>query len=377
MFIKRVSAKRILDSRGKYTIEVSVNGCHASSPSGTSTGGYETPSYHISLGWNIKAIRSIRFKEEIKSFDDLSKVEKYLCERFKLKDPKQFGGNALFALESAILKALAKSQKKPLWQIINSRAHKMPIPLGNAIGGGLHSHFPSSPEFQEFLLIPRGRTFEENLSLMRDVYFVLGKMLGSETVDEEGAWQTSLPSERVLKVLSNFKGKVNIGVDIAANSFYKKGVYIYKDKSLSPDKQADFVNYLIKRYRIFYLEDPFNEGDFKSFSKVIQRKCLIAGDDLTVTHLSRLKEAIRNKSVNSIIIKPNQNGSLLEVRDIIKFCKSHNLQTIMSHRAGETLDDAISDYAFAFQVDYVKYGIATKWREAKLKRLVEIEASLP
>ena len=172
MIIKEVFARQIKDSRGKKTIEVSINGQKASSPSGTSAGTYETKSFHNSIQWNIKAINS--FKElknlEIESFADLHIVEDLIKSKFKLKDAKQFGANALFALESAILKALAKSKNKQLWQIINPNARRFPVPLGNAVGGGLHAKLKDAPTFQEFLLIPQGSSFSQNVRIMNSVY---------------------------------------------------------------------------------------------------------------------------------------------------------------------------------------------------------------
>ena len=156
MIIKEVFAKKIKDSRSDFTIEVSVNGQKASSPSGKSTGKYETPSYRTSLSQSIKDIKN--FKEligfEINSFSGLSKLESLIKKKFNLSDAKSFGANALFALESAVLKALAKSQNKQLWEVINPKAKKFPIPIGNAVGGGVHSKNKNNPTFQEFLLIP-------------------------------------------------------------------------------------------------------------------------------------------------------------------------------------------------------------------------------
>ena len=129
MIIKKVFAKAILDSRGEKTIEVSVNGCVASSPSGKSTGKYETPCYHKNLDWNLKAINENSWDIEIKKFDDLIELEKEIKSKFKLKDVKEFGANALFAFESAVLKALAKSKDEELWQVVNSRAKKFPVPV--------------------------------------------------------------------------------------------------------------------------------------------------------------------------------------------------------------------------------------------------------
>ncbi len=376
MFIKEIKARRILDSRREPTIEVTINSSSASSPSGKSKGKYETPSYHKSLNWNINVINNL---EEIKifpiiSFQDLSLIETIIKDKFKLKDAKQFGANALYALESAILKALAKEQNKELWEIINPKAKKVPIPLGNVVGGGLHSHNKNAPIFQEFLIIPQKKTIKENYRLMKDIHSHLQAVLHSEKMNDEGAWETSLTIEQILGILKNFK-EIRIGIDIASSIFYKNGKYKYKNFSLSQKQQIDYINGLIKAYNLLYIEDPINEEDFHGFSQ-IKKSSLVAGDDLTTTHIGRLQKAIKNKSINAMIIKPNQNGSLLELSEIIKLCKKHNIKTIFSHRSGETLDTAIADYAFAFQTDFIKCGIATKYRKGKLKRLIEIEKSL-
>src|SRR3989344_3901857 len=134
MYIKEVYAKKIEDSRGEDTIEFVVNGCKASAPSGKSMGKFETHPYRKNIDWNIKSITSLNFQKPIHSFEDLKYIESILKAEFDLKDVTHFGANALFALESAILKALAKENKKQLWQIINPRAKKMPIPVGNSIG---------------------------------------------------------------------------------------------------------------------------------------------------------------------------------------------------------------------------------------------------
>ena len=372
MQIESIKAGKIKDSRGQPAIEVSVNGCRASSPSGKSTGKYETPSYHQNLEWNIQAIKKLNIQFEINSFNDLEKIEDLLKKSFNLKDVKQFGANALFALESAILKALAKSQKKELWQIINPKASKISIPVGNAIGGGLHSHQENKPVFQEFLLIPRGKSAKENVEIMQEVYKKIGSVIKSKKVNDEGAWETSFDEEIILSILANYKDKIDIGIDVAASEFYKNEKYLYKEIFLRKEQQIEKINYLISKYDLFYIEDPLQEEDFSGFS-LISKKNLVVGDDLTATHISRLKKAIKDNSINAIIIKPNQNGSLLELAEIFKLCKKHNIRTILSHRSGETLDSALTDYAFGFQADFIKCGIATKWREVKLKRLIEIE----
>ena len=379
MIIKEVSARKILDSRREPTIEVSVNNCKASSPSGTSAGKYETRSFHKSLSWNIKALNNFKslIGLEINSFADLNLVEDLIEQTFKLSDAKKFGANALFALESAILKALSKSQHKELWQVINPGAKRMPIPLGNAVGGGLHTKNKSEPTFQEFLLIPNKKTIRENVKIMNLVYKKIGKIIKARSKGQEGEWQTSLHEEQILHLLSKFKN-IRVGLDIAASAFYKDNYYNYNTrKSLSRSAQISHINSLIEKFNLFYIEDPLDEEDFKGFARVRKSsKHLVVGDDLTASHLQRIKEAIKNKSINCVIVKPNQNGSLLEIYELVRFCKRHKIKIAMSHRAGETLDNALADYAFAFQADFIKCGISTPYREIKLKRLIEIEKSL-
>jgi len=190
MLIKSIHAKKIRDSRSEWTIEVSVNNCKAASPSGKSTGKYETLPWCKNIDWNIKAINKLSIPFQINKFNDLLKVESLIKKQFKLKDSKMFGANALFALESAILKALANENKKQLWQAINPLAKKMPIPVGNAIGGGLHSHARNHPVFQEFLLIPKSNSIKENVRIMNEVYSNLKRTIKSNHTNDEGALET-------------------------------------------------------------------------------------------------------------------------------------------------------------------------------------------
>jgi len=376
MLIKEVRACKIKDSRGDYTIEVSVNKARASSPSGKSRGKHETKPYKKSIDWNIKFLNTTKFDLEINSFSDLKKVESFIEKKAKIKDAKQFGADALFALESAVLKALAKSQKKQLWQIINPKAKCFPVPLGNAIGGGLHSKkFKVHPTIQEFLIIPGEKSAAKNVKVMQTVYKHLKKISKSKSVNDEGALQVPLSDEDILDILYMYIGVVRIGLDVAATSFYKKGSYCYKNKCLDRKAQIYYINHLIKKYKLLYVEDPLEEEDFSGFTK-ISKNTMVCGDDLTATHKNRLKKAIRNKSINAMIIKPNQNGSLVELKEIFEICRKHKIKTVLSHRSGETMDDALADYAFGFQADFIKTGISTKWRKVKLTRLIKIEKSL-
>lgn len=366
-----------MDSRNQPTIEVEINGQKASAPSGKSTGKYENPSYHKSLKWNIAAINNLKIPLQVYFFNDLKKVENFIKSNFRLKKPQDFGANALFALESAILKALAKELDKELWQVINPKAKRMPVPAGNAVGGGVHSSvFKYRTVIQEFLIIPQKKSIKENITIMEKTYSDLKKELGAVKINDEGAWQTPFDEEKILKILIKFK-KIRIGIDAASSTFYSDSKYSYQDKTLFSEEQKDYIQYLQDKYNLLYIEDPFHEEDFKSFSKLNHdANHLIVGDDLTATHLSRIKKAVRTKSINAVIIKPNQNGSLLALQEIFNYCKQKKIKTILSHRSGETLDYALADYAFAFGADYIKCGISTKWRKVKLQRLIEIERSL-
>jgi len=380
--IRGVSAKSILDSRKEktvcVTIKTDVGNFSASTPNGKSTGKYETKPYKKSLEEDIKFLKDSQgyFSEEIlEKFEDLRRVEDIV--------DRHIGANTLFALESAVLKAIAKEQKKSIWQLINPNAKKLPRLVGNCIGGGKHSSGKSKPDFQEFLLIPHSKSveksFEINKKAKEDVKFLLkekGKFKGKE--NDENAWEVSLNEKEVLEILN--KTKLPLGLDVAASSFSKRKKYIYKNPPLdrTGEEQFDYLSNLIKNFDLFYIEDGFSEDDFCGFAKLLEKfpKTLIVGDDLTVTNYDRLKKAIDNKSINALIVKPNQIGSLLEVSQVCKIAKEKDIKIVFSHRSGETEENILADLAFGFGADFFKCGITGKEREAKLKRLIEIEKSL-
>ncbi len=388
MLIKRVSAKIIKDSRGIDTIAVSVNGCaEASSPNGKSTGDYETTQYHRSLQWCVDFLNAFCDEIVVEKFEDLIRVEKAICKNVGLKNAREFGANSLYAFESAILKALASETGKELFEIVG-RGKKLPFPVGNVIGGGLHSSsLKEKPNFQEFLIIPCASRFSDNLKVMQFVYSEIGKKLKTKKVNDEGAWLVSISDGEALDLLNEirkiaekkFRVKIGIGLDVASSTLFNKNHYKYNNHSHNSESQLFYMGNLISGFKLHYVEDPFEQNDFKSFAKLNKnsgRKCLIVGDDLVATQYDRLVKSIRTHSINAVIVKPNQNGSLLELKKIFDFCRAHKIKTILSHRSGETLDNALSDYAVGFGADYIKCGVATKWREVKLNRLIELEKRL-
>lgn len=393
--IRRVVAKDFLNSRKEKTIFVSVitkNGkkFSASSPIGKSKGKYEGKMYKKNLENDIKTIKQLSdyfSKEIIEKFNDLRRIEDIV--------DGHIGANTLFAFESAVLKAMADEQKKQVWQLIKPKSDikKFPRLVGNCIGGGKHNQVFSStgntgsigrkPDFQEFLIIPELNSVKnsqiKNKEVKKSTEFSLKKQdknfKGQK--NDEDALITSLNEKEILDILKEFN--IPLGIDIASSEFYKRGRYHYLNPRLerSPEEQLEYISNLIENYNLFYLEDPFHEDDFESFSQLLKKfpEKLIVGDDLTVTNLKRLKKAIQIKSINAIIVKPNQNGSLLNVRDVCELAKENNIKIIFSHRSGETDETILADLAFGFGADFFKCGITGKEREAKLKRLIAIEES--
>jgi enolase len=398
VIIKSVSAKEIFDSRKEKTILVSINTnmgvFSASSPNGKSTGKYAAKIYKKDIEQDIKTIKKFSdyfSKEIIENFDDLRRIEDIINDFV--------GANTLFAFESAILKALAKSQKKEIWELINPSAKNFPRLVGNCIGGGKHSKTTEGkkPDFQEFLLIPNSKSvkesFEINKKTKNDIQNLLKKNDKNfkNKKNDEDAWMSSLNEKEIFEILKTLK--VPIGTDIASSTFYKRKKYNYENPMLKRDseEQLMYISNLIKNFDLFYIEDPFNEEDFVGFSKLLHRsvypmaknagakqfpKKLIIGDDLTVTNYKRLKKAIEMKSINGIIVKPNQIGSLLEVKEVCNLAKKNDIKIIFSHRSGETEENILADLAFGFQADFFKSGITGKERISKINRLIEIENSL-
>jgi enolase len=379
--IKSVDAKSIFDSRKEKTIYVTIKTnvgiFSASSPNGKSTGKYEAKSYSKSLDEDIKMLKKMGdyfSSDKIEKFNDLRRIEDVV--------DRHIGANTIFALESAVLKAIAKEQKKEVWQLINPNAKRFPRLVGNCIGGGKHSSSGKKPDFQEFLVIPNLKSLKENWEkskkIREEARFLLKekdeKFKGEK--NDEDAWKTSLNEKEVLEILKQLD-VLNIGLDIAASGFFKRKKYYYENPVLerTEEEQFDYLSNLIKNFGIFYVEDPFDEENFESFAKLLKKfpDSLIVGDDLTTTNLKRLEKAIKMKSINAIIVKPNQIGSLLEVKEVCEMAKKNDIKIIFSHRSGETNETILADIAFGFSADFFKCGITGKEREAKIKRLIEIE----
>ena len=398
MFVRKVILCFVKNSRGERTVQIGLvtyeGRFEASAPSGKSRGKQEIPQYNSKgINRSMKMLRVFCRRLENKNFmikkiDDLKQVIE-LVRRFEARYGR-FGGNVIYALESVFLKGAAADNNKELWEFINDEVNnggkpKMPMPVGNCIGGGLHSKLIKGkrPDFQEFLLIPKEKTFSRAATVNLRAYEYARKLLKARGRNDEGAWRTNKTNEEVLDVLKIVakKYKLRIGLDVAASTFYDKGYYNYKNKSLVRDKvdQADYIERLIKKYKIFYVEDGMQEEDFSGFKEILNTskknkfKTLIVGDDLTTTNLRLVRRAVSGGAINAMIIKPNQIGSIIEVRDVVNFCKKNKITMIFSHRSGETMDDVLADYCIGFGGQFIKTGIFGRERLIKLKKVIDIE----
>ncbi len=405
MLIKKVKARVVKDSRGEKTIQIIVKSNKGkfitSAPSGKSTGIYEAKPYARGLKSDIVYINKLNNKLKINIINKI--IEKRIKKRkifgidesfAILKDIERLvgnkiGANTLFALEACFLKALAKENKKQVYEFLG-KGKRLPRPVGNAVGGGLHSKgkYGKKPDFQEFLFVANGKNIKECIKINKTAYKMIGKLLKAKDRNDEGAWETNLNNKQVLELMNKVKEKIKkkydkrieIGLDVAGGSFYQKNKYSYKNprKKLNQKEQINNIKNIMTDYRVLYVEDGLNEKDFKGFKKLKKESPhhMIVGDDLTVTNPSRFNKAIKMKSINSIIIKPNQIGSLLKMKKVIDIAKKHNIKTIISHRSGETMDNTIADLGVGWGCDFIKTGIYGSVREAKLKRLGEIENEL-
>jgi len=389
MKVKKLVAREINDTRGDKTIEIFLSTGNgefvASAPNGKSKGSNEKIVWKKSLKEDIKSVNEYFIEEiNLNKFDDLNLIEENFSDRV--------GGNTIIALEYAFLKALAKEKDLEVWELINPRANKFPLQVGNILGGGKHTK-GKCPDFQEFHIIPSTKSFSKSVEISKRAHGNCKEILKnidkkfSEKMNDENAWQSSLSNEQAMDLMEDirdnmkdeFKEKIHLGIDVAASSFYETfgRNYSYKNERerLTKKENVEYMKKISEKF--YYLEDPFEEEDFDSHARLNNfSRGLVCGDDLIVTNYDRLLFALKRKAVNCIIVKPNQIGSLIEVKKIVGLCRKNNIKMVFSHRSGETKENILADLAFGFGADFIKTGVIGKGREEKLNRLIEIEESL-
>ncbi len=401
--IEDVIARKVFNSRGEETIEVDVittSGFgRASAPAGESRGRAEVVYYP--QGGVDEAIRKVEelISPELVGFnaDFQEEIDKTLHKIDNTRNFRIIGGNTAFAVSLANAEAAANSYGLPLFQYLGGyAAHELPYPLGNIISGGKHTS-GKSPDVQEFLAIPYGAdSFLEaataNVQIHSKVKEVLRKKdkLFSSGRSDEGAWVANITDLEAFEIMASTCEKVSnelgfkcgFGIDVAASSFWnaKKKKYVYErnEKELGPGEQLEFIQQLIEKYHLVYVEDPFHEEDYESFAELTKKvkNCLICGDDLFATNNERLTHGIRMRATNAIIIKVNQVGTLTDALDTIETAKRAGYVPVMSHRSGDTCDWHIAHLAVAFKCPIIKTGVVEGARVAKINELLRIEEFL-
>lgn len=406
--IKNITARKVWDSKGNPTLAVTIKTSKGTvdtiAPQGTSKGKHEVRDFSVrGLDFSINFInvfgkKLINMPLKIEMFSDLEDIETQIQDIDSNEDLHIVGGNAIYALEASLLKAAAQYYEFSLWKFLLGKRKKiMPRPLGNVIGGGMHTRQENKTDYQEFLLLPKTKHFFDAVFINEHAHKLAKTMLldrdkaWNRTVTDENAFATTLANRQVLDMLLELKDNVKkefdvelgIGVDMASTHLWNGLAYVYKNypsrNAMTKEEQLNYAFDLIKRYNLVYVEDPFQEEDFKTFSRLqtridnIKHNCLLTGDDLTCTNPERIEKAIKEKAISGLIIKPNQIGSLIKMKQAVDLAKKNKIVPVISHRSGETQDNTIADLCVGFQIPLIKAGIAGKERVAKLNRLIHIE----
>jgi enolase len=393
--IVEVSLRPILDSRGNPTVEADVltdagGFGRAAAPSGASTGAYEA--IELPVAEAIAAAREHAVPQLVDTAyaDDQREVDAILRAADGTDNFGQIGANTAVAISMAAAKAAADVVGAPLFHHLGGafRGRELPVPLGNVIGGGAHAS--GATDIQEFLVAPVGApNVSEAVFANAAVHAAVGERLAAASVHaglgDEGAWAPQLEDAAAFELLSEVVDAVSdevgfgirMGLDVAATELYdaEAGAYVYSDTTRTPDEQVAYIRELVDAYDLLYVEDPLAEDDFEGFAALtaaVDEGVLVCGDDLFVTNTDRLARGIDAAAANTILIKPNQIGTLSDTADAIALAQHAGYTTVISHRSGETTDATIAHLAVATGAGYIKTGAVGGERTAKLNELIRI-----
>jgi enolase len=394
--ITEVRLRRILDSRGNPTVEAEIRTesggfGRGAAPSGASTGEYEAIERPAEEA--IAKAREVAVPRlEGQSYaGDQRGVDGVLRAADGTDDFSEIGANSAVAISMAAAKAAADVLGAPLYQHLGGafRGRNLPTPLGNVIGGGEHA--ADATHIQEFLAAPVGApSVSDAVFANAQVHAEVGEILADRGVPaakgDEGAWAPSINDSEAFEVMDEATSSVaddlgfeiGFGLDVAGAELYEDGAYHYGDDTRSPDEQIDYIAGLIDEYGLVYVEDPLDEDDYDGFAELTDRtddRTLICGDDLFVTNTERLERGIESGAANSILIKPNQIGTLTDAFDAIELALRNGYDPVVSHRSGETEDTTIAHLAVAVDAPFLKTGTVGGERTAKLNELIRIEAN--
>lgn len=417
--IEDIKARQILDSRGNPTVEVDIrliDGTvgRASVPSGASTGIYEAKELRDNikgefLGKSVqKAVDNVNsvITPNLLGEDafDQNLIDSLMLEMDASFNKSNLGANAILAVSLACARAAAKSLDIPLYRYLGGvYARVLPTPMMNILNGGAHAN--NNLDFQEFMITPCGLpTFSEALKAGSEIFHTLKMILNekgcSTTVGDEGGFAPNLNSTReaietiilAIERAGYNTNNVKLCLDVAASEFYEEGEcsggvcslsqYHLKgeNKKMTSEQMIEYLSELVRDYPIVSIEDGLAQDDWlgwQNLTETLGSKCQLVGDDLFVTNTKRLKEGIEKGVANSILIKPNQIGTLTETMEAILMAQNHGYTAVVSHRSGETEDSFIADLAVATNCGLIKTGSLSRTdRLAKYNQLLRIEEEL-
>jgi len=402
--IEDLIARKIFNNRGEETIEVDIITTagfgRAAAPAGKSRGKAEVTYYPVGgVDAALKKVDELITPELAGlNADYQEEIDNTLHEIDGTTNFKNIGGNTAFAVSLANAEAAANSHSMLLFQFLGgSTATTLPYPLGNCISGGEHALKGKSPDIQEFLALPYGaETFLEASTANTHIHQKIGEALKRKDKtftagkSDEGAWIATIDGADAFEIIAKACEEVGneldfecgFGVDMASSSLWKEKeqIYDYANEGVSRDsgEQLEYIREIIEKYHLAYVEDPFQEEDFKSFAELTQKtkNCLICGDDLFTTNNDRLTQGAKTGAGNAIIIKVNQIGTLTDAIETIMTAQRNGYSCVMSHRSGDTTDWHIAHLAVAFNCPVIKTGVVEGARIAKINELLRIEQFL-
>ncbi|MFX1595426.1 MAG: phosphopyruvate hydratase [Promethearchaeota archaeon] len=412
--ITKIKSRWILDSRGNPTVESDVFAgkifSRAAVPSGASTGVSEALELrdggNIFMGKHVlKAVNNVNeiLGKKLIGFDvrEQTKIDQKMISLDGTENKSNLGANAILSVSLAVAKLASQLSEVPLFVHLHQLAYNktsenylLPLPCCNIINGGEHAG--NNLSIQEFMVLPVGaKSFSQALQNVAEVYQTLKKLLlkkygpSSINVGDEGGFApninlTSEAVEIIIEAIEKAGFLIGtdfvLGMDAAASEFYEDGSYNIDGKKLSEEELLEYYMDLIHDYPFKSIEDPFQEKDFRNFSNLtakVDKSIQIVDDDLTVTNIKILEDAIRSKAGNALLLKVNQIGSLTEAIKAAKMSFDNGFNVMVSHRSGETEDTFIADLAVGLCTGQIKTGAPCRSdRNCKYNQLLRIEEIL-
>ena len=397
--ITGLKSRIVFDSRGTKTIEIDVTtdkkfSGRACAPSGASVGKHEAQSFPRDSP--EKALEVLKANETRFIGLDAENQKEIFDALRSIDDTEMYsviGGAVAYALSLASVDSASKALAMPMFMLLKPhKPYRFPFPLGNILGGGAHAG-PGTPDIQEILACPIGaRNISEALEMNFRVHKEVRSVIQARDEDftygrgDEGGWAPNANNDQALEITDlavkncgfTIGDDMSLGIDFASSSFWEEKTrnYNYKRQGITRtrEKQIDYVNQLIKNYKLIYVEDPVNEEDFEGTARITKdnTNCIVTGDDMLVTNTMRAKRAAQHSACSGAILKVNQAGSLYDAMNFAQECAANGIKLITSHRSGESIDSHLSHIGIATDSKMLKAGILGGERVAKLNELLRL-----